>query len=141
MSRTSHMLERVPVFLEITEGLALLAKRRLKTARLPVHPDRQDEGDGLSLRSFALGNDPDVLEHKSTSHFKGPACLAERFDARLSTFRRRVCQLQFDAVRTSLGLRVIHGCPHLRICPRPPVCRFLAGADSAGAAHRACGWG
>ncbi|MCK1727314.1 hypothetical protein IVA82_19395 [Bradyrhizobium sp. 142] len=60
-SRASDTLERVPVFVEIAEGLALCSKRRLETAYLPNRANRQNESNGLFLTSLSLGHDPDIF--------------------------------------------------------------------------------
>src|SRR5579864_1764845 len=56
-------LERVPMLVEIAEGLILGSKRRLETAHLPNRTDRQNERNGLSLALPGLGHDPDILGH------------------------------------------------------------------------------
>ena len=60
-SRASDALEHIPVFMEITGGLALRPKCRLKTAHLSNHAVCQNKGDSLSLPLLGLGNNPDVL--------------------------------------------------------------------------------
>jgi hypothetical protein len=63
-SGASDTLERVPMFVEIAEGLILCSKRRLETAHLSNRADRQNESDSLSLASLGLGHDPDILGHR-----------------------------------------------------------------------------
>lgn len=66
-SRTSDSLERVPMLVEIAEGLILCSKRRLEAAHLPNSAERQDESNGLSLVSLGLGHDPDIFGHSAPS--------------------------------------------------------------------------
>jgi hypothetical protein len=61
-SRASDALERVPMFVEIAEGLILCSKRRLQTAHLPNRADRQNESNGLSF-SLRLGHDSNIAGH------------------------------------------------------------------------------
>jgi hypothetical protein len=60
-SRASDTLERVPMFVEIAEGLTLCSKRRLETAHLPNRANRQNESNRLSLAALGLGHDADIL--------------------------------------------------------------------------------
>jgi hypothetical protein len=59
-SLTSDALERVPMFVEVAEGLVLRPKRRPQAAHLPNRADRQNEIYGLPLVSPGLGHDPDI---------------------------------------------------------------------------------
>jgi hypothetical protein len=47
-SFASDTLERVPVLVEVAEGLILCLKRRLETAHLPNRTDRKHKADRLS---------------------------------------------------------------------------------------------
>jgi hypothetical protein len=69
-SRASDTFKRVPMFVEIAEGLILCSKRRLETAHLPNRADRQNESYGLSLAPLGLGHDPDILGHRCASRFE-----------------------------------------------------------------------
>jgi hypothetical protein len=63
--RASDTLKRVPMFVEVAEGLVLRSKRRLETAHLPNRADRQGESNGLSFASLGLRHDLDIVRHGS----------------------------------------------------------------------------
>jgi hypothetical protein len=59
------LLERVPVFVEIAQGLIPSLERCLEPARLTNRADRHNEGNSLFFTSLGLACGPDIPGHGS----------------------------------------------------------------------------